>query len=126
VTEARPFRGDVANRNGRRSERGCKRRREKKSLGCAKVTGCGFEHAVCEDSLPILPYLLLVTWLTRDNQRAMARTFDIITFDCYGTLIDWENGIADAFHRAAECDGVHIARDEVLRAYATIEPIVEQ
>ncbi|PYV81950.1 MAG: hypothetical protein DMG93_13705 [Acidobacteria bacterium] len=52
--------------------------------------------------------------------------FRVITFDCYGTLIDWENGIADAFRRAAESDGVHIARDEVLRAYAIIEPIVEQ
>ena len=56
----------------------------------------------------------------------MVRLFDIVTFDCYGTLIDWENGIAEAFRMAAESDGVHIARDDVLRAYAMIEPIVEQ
>jgi len=24
----------------------------------------------------------------------------VMTFDCYGTLIDWETGIRDAFHRA--------------------------
>jgi 2-haloalkanoic acid dehalogenase type II len=56
----------------------------------------------------------------------MARLFDIITFDCYGTLIDRESGIADAFRRAAEWDGVHIARDDVMPAYAMIETIVEQ
>ena len=43
---------------------------------------------------------------------------DIITFDCFGTLIDWESGIADAFGSAN--------RQDVLRAYAEIEPVVEQ
>ena len=32
--------------------------------------------------------------------RAM-RPFDVITFNCYGTLIDWEAGIAEAFLRTA-------------------------
>jgi len=31
----------------------------------------------------------------------LERRFDVITFDGYGTLIDWESGIADAFHGAA-------------------------
>jgi 2-haloalkanoic acid dehalogenase type II len=26
--------------------------------------------------------------------------FEVITFDCYGTLIDWETGIRNAFHSA--------------------------
>ncbi len=47
--------------------------------------------------------------------------FDIITFDCYGTLIDWESGIAGAFERIAP----ELPRDAVLRAYSSIEPIVE-
>jgi 2-haloalkanoic acid dehalogenase type II len=47
------------------------------------------------------------------------RAFDIITFDCYGTLIDWENGIRAAF-MAAGVNG-----DDALRAYAEIEPVVE-
>ena len=25
------------------------------------------------------------------------RRFDVLTFDCYGTLVDWERGIAEAF-----------------------------
>jgi 2-haloalkanoic acid dehalogenase type II len=53
------------------------------------------------------------------------RAFDIITFDCYGTLIDWENGIAGAFLGAAREDGVELRRDDVLRAYEEIEPVVE-
>ena len=48
--------------------------------------------------------------------------FDIITFDCYGTLIDWERGIADAFAAA----GASAPREEILRHYAQIEPLVEQ
>ncbi len=56
----------------------------------------------------------------------MPPTFDFITFDCYGTLIDWENGIADAFLRAAREDGVELRRDEVLRAYEQAERAVER
>lgn len=46
--------------------------------------------------------------------------FDIITFDCYGTLIDWENGIRSAF-AAAGLDG-----ETSLHAYHDIEPVVER
>ena len=56
----------------------------------------------------------------------MERRYDIITFDCYGTLIDWESGIAGAFLRAAREDGVELRREEVLRAYAATEPVVER
>jgi len=52
--------------------------------------------------------------------------FDIVTFDCYGTLVDWESGIVDAFEEAMERDGIRIERDDILRAYAAIEPLVEQ
>jgi 2-haloacid dehalogenase/putative hydrolase of the HAD superfamily len=56
----------------------------------------------------------------------MQHKYDIVTFDCYGTLIDWESGISDAFVRAAREDGVDLRPDEVLRAYALIEPVVER
>lgn len=55
----------------------------------------------------------------------MERPFDIITFDCYGTLIDWENGIANAFLSAALEDGISLRRDDVLRTYEHHEQIVE-
>lgn len=56
----------------------------------------------------------------------MARQYDIVTFDCYGTLIDWESGIVDAFQRAAREDGVELRREEILRAYAAAESVVER
>ena len=56
----------------------------------------------------------------------MERRFDVITFDCYGTLIDWEGGIADAFLGAARQDGFELQRDEVLRVYEQLEPVVQR
>lgn len=46
---------------------------------------------------------------------------DLITFDCYGTLIDWERGIAEAFAAA----GVAHDRERLLAAYHAAEAEVE-
>lgn len=54
------------------------------------------------------------------------RSFDVITFDCYGTLIDWRSGIRDAFAAAAAEDGVTIDAGALLDAYNVMEPVVEQ
>ncbi len=53
------------------------------------------------------------------------KDFDLITFDCYGTLIDWEAGISEAFRTEAAKDGIDLRRDEVVAAYATAEAEVE-
>ena len=53
------------------------------------------------------------------------RRYDVVTFDCYGTLIDWERGIGDAVAAAAAADGVRLDRAAVLAAYHAIEPVVE-
>ena len=37
-----------------------------------------------------------------------------VTFDVYGTLIDWEQGIYDAFSKEAAKDGYTLARDELV------------
>lgn len=55
----------------------------------------------------------------------MAQRYDVITFDCYGTLIDWEAGIGGAFEEAAAADGVALDRAAVIAAYSAIEPEVE-
>jgi 2-haloalkanoic acid dehalogenase type II len=49
------------------------------------------------------------------------RRYDVITFDCYGTLVDWERGIAEAFAAA----GVAAPAAEVVRLHAHHEAIVE-
>jgi len=46
--------------------------------------------------------------------------YDVITFDCYGTLIDWETGIRRAFA------GEGLDADAALAAYAEVEPLVER
>src|SRR5438309_11952952 len=51
--------------------------------------------------------------------------YGVITFDCYGTLIDWESGIANAFLSTAAGDGVTLTREGVLRAYADTEHRVQ-
>ena len=55
----------------------------------------------------------------------MSRPYDIITFYCYGTLIDWESGISEACMTAAFHDGVGLSRQTVLEAHAEIEPVVQ-
>lgn len=52
-------------------------------------------------------------------------TFDLITFDCYGTLIDWEGGIIAAFQQEAARLGAGLDAEAVIAAYHAEEPAVE-
>lgn len=47
--------------------------------------------------------------------------FKALTFDCYGTLIDWETGLLAALGPLAARSGKARARAEILQAYATHE-----
>lgn len=49
----------------------------------------------------------------------------VVTFDCYGTLVDWERGISEAFAAAASKAGHVLAPSDVLAAYAAVEPEIE-
>jgi len=51
--------------------------------------------------------------------------FDVLTFDCYGTLIDWESGISNAFLHAARAHDVRLNRGEILATYAQTEPVIQ-
>jgi 2-haloacid dehalogenase len=44
-----------------------------------------------------------------------------VTFDVYGTLIDWESGIVDAFTREASRDGFTIERDVLIPLFHEVE-----
>jgi 2-haloacid dehalogenase len=52
--------------------------------------------------------------------------FQLFTFDCYGTLIDWEAGICGALQRVLKRHGVEVSNDELLELYAGIEAGHEQ
>ncbi len=54
------------------------------------------------------------------------RLFDVITFDCYGTLIDWEAGILEAFRKTSMADGVGLDPAAVLRTLFDTRPAAER
>ena len=50
------------------------------------------------------------------------KDFSVLTFDCYGTMIDWESGIWDALQPVIMASGRDdLTRQETLQAYAEIE-----
>ncbi len=51
--------------------------------------------------------------------------FEVLTFDCYGTLIDWETGILTAVRRALSVHGATAADQEILEKYAALEAEAE-
>ncbi|MGZ8502661.1 MAG: haloacid dehalogenase type II [Candidatus Limnocylindrales bacterium] len=53
------------------------------------------------------------------------RRFDALTFDCYGTLIDWEAGILAALRAVLEPRGIAPGDDELLERYAGHEAVAE-
>lgn len=55
----------------------------------------------------------------------MTPDFDILTFDCYGTLIDWRGGISDAISEVAAAAGQPVERDRILGLHAQIEPEIQ-
>ena len=51
--------------------------------------------------------------------------FDALTFDCYGTLIDWETGLLAALHTALDGQGVTEDDEALLQRYARHEAALE-
>ncbi len=52
--------------------------------------------------------------------------YEILTFDCYGTLIDWETGIFSALHRILSAHGKKIDDAKLLKLYGDFEQQAEQ
>ena len=51
--------------------------------------------------------------------------FDVLTFDCYGTLIDWEAGILAGLRGILAPLGIDAGDDDLLERYARAEASVE-
>lgn len=51
--------------------------------------------------------------------------FEALSFDCYGTLIDWETGIAAVLEPWAQVHGLGLTREELLAAYGAQETRAE-
>jgi 2-haloacid dehalogenase len=52
--------------------------------------------------------------------------YEALSFDCYGTLIDWETGIAAVLAPWAREQGLDLSDEELLLAYADAEAAVER
>ena len=53
-------------------------------------------------------------------------SFEAMTFDCYGTLIDWETGILSALHRVLGGHGISHPDAELLQLYGDFEATAQQ
>ena len=52
--------------------------------------------------------------------------FEALSFDCYGTLIDWEAGISAGLRPWADTNGVTLTDEELLTAYSMHEARAEE
>ena len=51
--------------------------------------------------------------------------YEWISFDCYGTLVDWETGISDAVATVFAAHGVLKSREDILALFSEAEPQVQ-
>src|SRR5207302_4997181 len=51
--------------------------------------------------------------------------FEVLTFDCYGTLIDWETGILSALRPILKRQGIAVSDESLLESYAEAESSAE-
>jgi 2-haloacid dehalogenase len=54
-----------------------------------------------------------------------ADDWDVLTFDCYGTLVDWEAGLGAALENLLRPHGVAAPRDELLTDFGRLEAEAE-
>lgn len=52
--------------------------------------------------------------------------FNVLIFDCYGTLIDWESGILSALKPVLLQNGISVEDKEILKLYAKFESTAEK
>jgi 2-haloacid dehalogenase len=51
--------------------------------------------------------------------------FDVLTFDCYGTLIDWETGLVAALRPVLDAHGIDADEERLLESYGHHEAELE-
>jgi 2-haloacid dehalogenase len=56
---------------------------------------------------------------------ALPKNITFVTFDVYGTLIDYEKGVTDAFAKEAKREGVTLDKDEVIAHFHEISRGIE-
>jgi 2-haloacid dehalogenase len=59
------------------------------------------------------------------DRMALPKQISFVTFDVYGTLIDWEEGVYKAFKKEADRDGFTIERDVIIPLFHQISREIE-
>ena len=54
------------------------------------------------------------------------KQFEWLSFDCYGTLVDWETGISDAVADSIASHDIKMSRSEILKLFSEVEPQIQQ
>lgn len=62
----------------------------------------------------------------KNEQSLDFNQFQALTFDCYGTLIDWESGLLAAIRPILQRHGSNLSDAEVLRLYGELEPLEQK
>ncbi len=57
---------------------------------------------------------------------ALPKDVKFVTFDCYGSLIDWETGVYDAFQKEADRDGFTIDRDVLIPRFIDVQREIQR
>lgn len=52
--------------------------------------------------------------------------FEVLTFDCYGTLINWEAGILDSLRPVLAAHAIKLSDAEILKLYSELEPQTQE
>src|SRR3954465_12048897 len=60
------------------------------------------------------------------RQVPLPKEIRFVTFDCYGTLIDWETGAHDAFQKEADRDGFTIDKNAMIPQFLNISREIEK
>ena len=50
-----------------------------------------------------------------------ANKYEVLSFDCYGTLVDWESGIISGLRPVLRAHRVEVTDDEILDLHAQTE-----
>ena len=56
---------------------------------------------------------------------AIPKQISFVTFDVYGTLIDWDAGAYDAFAKEAARDGFTIEHDELVPLFHSVQQQIQ-
>lgn len=54
------------------------------------------------------------------------RVFKVLSFDCYGTLIDWETGILNTLRPLLSCHNIDVPNRRILELYGRLERQYQQ